>query len=103
MLYREIIDLVSEVPVTNEYGDTIQTETTQTVFADKQSIRQNEFYQAMATGLKPELKFVIRLIDYNNQSLLLYDNKRYNIIRTYDVDGEQIELTCQGIIETERR
>lgn len=98
MLFREVIDLISIATTENDMGDPIETETKLQVFADKQSIRQSEFYQAAATGLRPELMFVVRSIDYNQQPKLEYNSKTYTIIRTYEKDGELMELVCQGVV-----
>lgn len=99
MLFNAVINLISNSSnTTNNIGDPIPTPTSREVFADKQSIRQSEFYQAAATGLRPEIMFVIRTIDYNQESQLQYNNKTYEIIRTYDKGGEFIELVCQGIV-----
>ena len=103
MLFRDTIDLVSVAYSTNDVGNSAEVETKLTVYADKQSIRQSEFYQAAQTGLKPELMFVIRTIDYNNETRLEYNSKKYNIIRAYDKTGEFTELICQGIVGTEVR
>ena len=103
MLFREVIDLVSVAYTINDIGNSTEVETKTTAFADKQSIRQSEFYQAAQTGLRPELMFVIRTIDYNNQPRLEHNSKKYNIIRAYDKTGELTELVCQGIVGTEVR
>ena len=103
MFFRETIQLVSVTATVNSIGNAVDAETLTTVFADKQSIRQSEYYQAYATGLRPELMFVIRSVDYNNQPKLKWNNKYYNIIRTFDKDGELIELICEGIVGTESR
>ena len=65
MFFREEVDLIALTATVSDSGDAIDAESSSTVYADKQSIRQSEFYQAMATGLRPELMFVIRSIDYN--------------------------------------
>lgn len=98
MLFREIIDLISITTTENDMGDPIETPSKLQVFADKQSIRQSEFYQAQTTGLRPESMFVIRSIDYSGQPKLEYNSKTYAIIRTYEKDGELIELVCQGVV-----
>lgn len=103
MFFRDTVDLVNVTRVVNDIGDYVDTETLTTVFADKQSIRQSEFYQAMATGLRPEFMFVIREVDYNNQPKIKYNSKYYNIIRTFIKDGELLELICEGITGTEVR
>lgn len=98
MLFREVIKLISVATTENSMGDVIETPTEREVFADKQSIRQTEFYQAAATGLRPELMFVVRSVDYDGEQKLKHNNKEYTIIRTYDKDGELIELICQGVV-----
>ena len=102
MLFKEVIKLISVTTTENDMGDIIETPVEREVFADKQSIRQSEFYQAAATGLRPELMFVVRTVDYNQESKLKWpatdEGKEYTIIRTYDKDGELIELICQGVV-----
>ena len=98
MLFRDVISLITVTTTENELGDTIEVSTERQVFADKQSVRQSEFYQAAATGLRPELMFVVRSIDYNQEPKLKHGDKTYTIIRTYDKDGELTELICQGTV-----
>lgn len=98
MLFRDVVELISVTTTENDMGDIIETQTEREVYADKQSIRQSEFYQAAATGLRPELMFVVRSIDYEGEPKLKYNGKEYTIIRTYDKDGELIELICQGVV-----
>jgi SPP1 family predicted phage head-tail adaptor len=99
MLFRDVINLIAITNSENEIGDIVETETSIQVFANKKSIRQSEFYQAAATGLKPELMFEIRAIEYDEQKRLTYNSKPYNIIRTHSKNGEIIELICSGLVE----
>lgn len=99
MLFREVINLISFSNGENQLGDAIKVKVKSPgIFADKQSIRQSEFYQASSTGLRPEVMFIIRTCEYNNESNLEFNNKEYNIIRTYEKDSEFIELVCQGVV-----
>lgn len=98
MLFKEVIKLISITPGDSSMGSVIKIPTEREVFADRQSIRQSEFYQAAATGLRPELMFIVRTIDYAGEPKLKYNNKTYTIIRTYDKDGEMTELICQGVV-----
>jgi len=98
MLFKEVVKLISVTVTENDMGDIIETPVEREVFADKQSIRQSEFYQAAATGLRPELMFVVRSVDYNGEQKLKYNDKEYAVIRTYDKDGELTELICQGVV-----
>ena len=49
MLFRDVIKLIS-TDTENDMGDIIETPVEREVFADKQSIRQSEFYQAALQG-----------------------------------------------------
>lgn len=82
----------------NENGFLQLAVTTQkVVFANKKDVRSNEFYLASQQGFKLSYMFEIRSIDYNSESYLDYENKRYEIVRTYD-RGERIELVCQAYV-----
>ena len=63
------------------------------VFCKLCSIGQTEFYQAQATGYKPELKFVIAdYLDYDYETMIKYNEKLYRVIRTYR-SGQELEIT----------
>ena len=96
MLFRDSIDLINISNSLDDVGDPVETKTYSAVYADKRSIRQSEFYQAIANGLRPEMMFIVRSIDYGEQKKIRYNNKEYTIIRTYDKDNEFIELICSS-------
>jgi SPP1 family predicted phage head-tail adaptor len=98
VLWRDVINLISVATSENELGDLVETETPKQVFANKKSIRSGEFYQAQSTGLRPELMFEVKTIDYDHEPKLEHEGKAYTIIRTYDKSGEVTELICQGIV-----
>lgn len=82
----------------NEIGDYVETQTKRPAFAEKKSIKQSEFYQAQSTGLRPEIAFVVWTREYNQDPKLEYNGKIYDIIRTYEPNSEDTELTCQGLV-----
>lgn len=95
MLWNEIIYL-GNLTETVVYGEVVPLYTYKMVYADKQSVRQNEHYEAKQFGLKPELMFVIRSSQFNNEERIKYNLKEYEILRTYD-KGETIELVCGAL------
>lgn len=98
MLWRDTVGLISLVPGQNEYGDPVMVEgPPRTVYANKRSIRQSEFYQAAQAGLRPEIMFEVRSAEYQGEPKLVYDGTTYRIIRTYD-RGEVTELICTGLV-----
>lgn len=82
----------------DDIGDIISTPIERKVLADISSIKQSEFYQAQANGLKPEFTFIIRAFEYKGEKSVKYSNKIYRILRTYDRLDGNIELTCIGAV-----
>lgn len=103
-MYNEVITLIKEHKSVNQYGDTEVTTTERSIFAEVQSIGTNEFYQAQAVGMKPEIKFIIAdYLDYDEEQALKYTpysgvEQLYSIIRTYRT-GNQLEITVKRGIE----
>ena len=99
MLWRDVIHLIAQVDGENEMGDpTTADGDPRQVYANKKSVRQSEFYQAAMVGLRPELMFEVRTVEYQGEPKLEYDGKEYRIIRTYEKDSETIELICAGLV-----
>lgn len=98
-MFKDVITLISTMNGENDMGDPIKVLVRrENVFAEKKSIKQSEFYQAAAVGLKPEITFIIRTIEYEQETLLEYNLKPFTIIRTYEKEDEFTELICQGIV-----
>jgi SPP1 family predicted phage head-tail adaptor len=99
MLWRDVVTLIAQAQGQDAvFGGITKTPTTKDVFADKQSVGRNEFYQAMQTGLRPEVVFVIMSVDYSGESQLTYNAKTYDIIRSYSKDDERVELVCKAAV-----
>ena len=87
-------------PQTDEAGNQISIETVTEVWAEITGVRQSEFYNAAAAGLKPELTFIIWANEYTGQTKIEYNDVKYRIMRTYinPVKSEMIELICEKVI-----
>lgn len=96
MEYAEIIQLVSKVKGEDEIGNVItSSETLTKSYAKKQSLRTNEYYSAVETGMTPSCEFVIKRLNYHGEEELVYNNERYSIIRTIDPKNKfDIVLVC---------
>lgn len=101
MRFNKIITLRSLVYKKNKMGDVIKKPTDKQVLAMEKSIRQSEFYQAQATGLRPEITFIMWAHEYSDEDELKYNQKNYHIIRTYKRDDRTIELICQAEINSD--
>lgn len=96
-MYNQVINLRGYTETVDDYGIPARTVTERTVFAGLKSIGQNEFYQAQADGLKPELKFILAdYLDYQGEKEIEFEGKIYNVLRTYR-DGKKIEITVYGV------
>lgn len=96
MEYTEIIYLISKIKGEDDIGNiTSSSETSKKCYAKKQSIRSNEFYNAIELGITPSIEFVIKKMNYNNEEEIEWNNDRYSVIRTIDPKNKfDIVLVC---------
>lgn len=103
-MFNEVIYLIDYKQSVDEYGDLSTEKTERMVFAKLDSVTQSEFYQAQATGLRPEIKFTIAdFLDYSAEKHLRYEpfngeSEFYQIIRTFR-KNTSLELVCQKGID----
>lgn len=96
VLFRDVITLTSITKGKDEEGNPVNTQPIKRdVFADKKSVRSNEFYLASQQGRNLAYMFIVRSVDYNQETILEFEGKPYNIFRFYDT-GEFTELVCQA-------
>lgn len=88
----DVLVLVNVKYSLNDEGFEIPTDTKREVFCSVSSISRDEWYEAGRSGLNPSFKFTLFLYDYENESKVIYDNKEYNVYRTYVRKNEMIEL-----------
>jgi hypothetical protein len=76
-------------------GYTVTGETQREVLCRLASIGQTEFYQAQATDLRPELKFILAdYLDYEGECLCIFAGDWYRVLRTYRA-GQELEIVVQ--------
>ena len=80
----DVIYFVSETFENNEYGVPVAVETKRQVFAKVRSITRAEFFGGGRNGLNPELRFDVFKGDYEGESIIEYNGKRYGVYRVYD-------------------
>lgn len=104
-MYDNVVKLIAEKKRVDEYGDTRIEQIVREVFADLRSIGQNEFYQAQAVGLKPEIKFVLPdFLEYKDEKILRFTpfgsdtEEEYSVIRTFRKNNE-LEIVCRRGID----
>lgn len=96
----DVIRLLSFTFEADEYGNQIETVAERQVFCRVRSISRNEFYQAAQTDLQPEYVFTLsNYRDYMGEQELVYTDwtgaaRRLNIIRTYRMESDEIEIVA---------
>lgn len=91
------LKLVSMTYSQDEYGQEIPTRQEMEVLCDIRSIGRSEFYQSRNSKLQPSIIFIVKKFEYNGEREVIYDDEKYNVIRTYSTDIENIELTCEMV------
>lgn len=69
------------------------------ILAEKNSVRQSEFYQAATSDFKPEIVFKVWTHEYKGEKFLSYKNQIYIIIRTFEKSFRELELVCEVRID----
>lgn len=73
-------------------------ESERVVFANKKSVGHTEFYQSAQAGIKAEIKFDVRAMDYHGETVVEYGGKRYSVLRDYATkNGDIVELTLSDL------
>ena len=96
MIRDDVLQLVNENPAAHGIFDA-PAETTTTVYWRVKSVTRAEFWRAFSNGIEPSLIFEISdYADYNGQKVVIYNGKRYRVVRTY-VDAHAVELTVAEV------
>ena len=88
----EKIALISIEYSQDDLGQWVETRTETDVFALVESVTMSEFYQAGMQGFKPEFRMTVWMSEYDDQEILEYKGKIYDVYRTYMRDDGRIEL-----------
>ena len=62
------------------------------VYCNKKSVRQSEFYQAGAQGMKPEIMLEVRPASYRGEEFVELQGVRYHVDRTYQKSDDVMEM-----------
>lgn len=64
------------------------------VWADRRSVKRQEFYSALAAGRSADVVFGVQADDYAGQTEVTYDGQSYKVLRSYQTGPDEVELTC---------
>ena len=101
MAYTEFIKLLEIAEGrTDTAGMTEKILSERDVFAETRSIGLKEFYQAAASGLKPEIAFRLAdYLDYQGERFVVWRGKRYRVLRTFTpAEANYVDIVVDNII-----
>lgn len=94
--YKKKISFLVRKPGQDDYGNPIdQWNVFKTAWASKSPILGNEFYTALTTDSKVEIKFNSRYIPgITNEMRIQHGTEVYKILSAIDVNSLHVELLC---------
>ncbi|ABJ09623.2 hypothetical protein [Bacillus phage 1] len=98
MTYDNELVLIAQEFTEDEIGNQVPIETRRTVLCNVKSVGRNEFYSAATAGLRPSIVFVIHGYEYDGEQEVEFESVKYRVIRTYSVSFEEVELTCERVL-----
>lgn len=96
MEYSEIIYLIQEVIGADDIGNQVTAlSSSNKCYAKVQSVRTNEFYNAIEVGISPSIEFVIKKLNYHGENEIEWNGTRYEVIRIVEPKNKfDIVLVC---------
>lgn len=101
MYWRDVATLVAITKEPDDDGYKAEHKELTEVFVDVQSVKRSEFYAARQSGIKIDLVFLVRAVDYSGEERVEFDGKTYAVVRAYTKAGEIYELNCSEIPDLE--
>lgn len=90
--WADDLTLVKQTRETDDYGNRKAVETLSTIQANKKDIMRNEFYQAAQAGIRPAFLFIIHPFEYDDETIVIYEGKRYTVVRQFQRSDDELEL-----------
>lgn len=79
-------------PLTDEIGNVLTEEQRNEVFCKPSGVQASEWHEAGRNGLKAAAVLTVFWLDYDGETVVEFEGKRYSIYRTYPADSEHTEL-----------
>lgn len=91
----QTIKLIQSIKTQDARGVWQTTESAREVFCNVQSVTASEFFEGGRNGLNPEYRFVLFFGDYEGETVIEYNSKRYSVYRVYHARTDTIELYAE--------
>lgn len=94
--WSDTLNLIPLIKGTDDEGfETMIPGEPRKIYANKKSVRSQEFHMAKQEGITLSYMFVVRTVEYKGEQSLTYNKVDYTVYRTYE-NGEFTELICHG-------
>lgn len=93
MRQADLLYLVKTTITQDENGYPVPTETERMVFAERKSATRAEFYAASAAGISISHVFRMHAAEYEGETVVKYDGRRYAVVRAYQPSVYFVELS----------
>lgn len=103
MTFDNELILLSSTVTYDDIGNPIETPIEVDILCGVKSIGRTEFYNAAANGLKPSYIFVVHPYEYSGETYVKFSKDgvqytKYKVMKTYEANMEELELTCEKVI-----
>lgn len=88
----DICNLIASTKTQDDFGVWRTTETSREVFCQVDSVTRDEFFDGGRNGLNPQFRITMFAADYEDETIVEYNGKRYAVYRTYFSKTDTIEL-----------
>lgn len=72
-------------------------ETSKTVFCNKINVGYAEYFSSQQVGHTVSAKVEVHKLDYDDETLAIFNNKRYSVQKTYVINDDVVELTLADL------
>ena len=88
----DVCNLISITKAQDDYGVWRETEISREVFCQVDSVTRAEFFDGGRVGLNPQFRITMFAGDYDDETIIEYNGKRYAVYRTFFSKTDTIEL-----------
>lgn len=90
-----VLNLITITTTKDKIGQFIKSENKRMIFCSKMSIVRSEFNTAGNLGFKPDLMFLVDSDEYDKETLLEFEDKKYSIYKSFQRVDSFTELYCE--------
>ena len=94
MTWNDVLKLIRVTYKEDALGQQIAEETETEVYCCRQPIGRQEFYLAGQNDIEVSELFIVHPYEYSGENIVRYGDKRLRVVRTYQKNLEELELTC---------